>query len=88
MIDIPAFQSTTDEDLYISMFEDKLTAYTTMLDKVKDAMYGPGYGNYANLPGTCQQVLESITTNLVNLTSHEYVHVKKNTLKDYTLGDK
>jgi len=88
MIDIPPFKTPTDEDLYISMFEDKLTAYTTMLDKVKDAMYGPGYGNYANLPGSCQQVLESITTNLVNLTSHEYAHVKKNTLKDYTLGDK
>jgi len=88
MIDIPPFKTPTDEDLYLDMFDDKLTAYVTLLDKVKDAMYGTGYGNYANLPGTCQQVLEKITSDLINLTSHEYAHVKNNTLKDYTLGDK
>jgi hypothetical protein len=88
MIDIPPFKTPTDEDLYLDMFDDKLTAYVTLLDKVKDALYGKGFGNYANIPGTCQQVLEKITSDLVNLTSHEYAHVKSNTLKDYTLGDK
>ena len=88
MIDIPPFKTPTDEDLYLDMFDDKLTAYVTLLDKVKDALYGKGYGNYANIPGTCQQVLEKITSDLINVTSHEYAQIKYNTLKDYTLGDK
>jgi len=98
MIDIPQFKTPTDEDLYISMFEDKLAAYTTLMDKVKDAMYGPGFGNYSNLPGTCQQVLEKITTDLINLTSYRYDRIKKNQpewahpesslAKNYSLGEK
>lgn len=88
MIDIPSFKTPTDEDLYLDMFDDKLTAYVTLMDKVKDALYGPGFGNYSNLPGSCFQVLEKITSDLVNLTSHEYVLVQKNSLKNYSLGEK
>lgn len=88
MIDIPPFKTPIDQDLYLDMFDDKLTAYITLMDKVKEAMYGKGHGNYANLPGTCQQVIEKITTDLINLTSHEYAQVQKASLKDYTLGDK
>jgi hypothetical protein len=88
MIDIPPFETPTDEDLYVNMFDDKLTAYTTLMDKVKDALYGPGFGNYANMPGSCLDVVERITSDLINLTSHEYTLTKKATLKDYTLGDK
>ena len=98
MIDIPQFKTPTDEDMYVSMFEDKLAAYTTLMDKVKDAMYGPGFGNYSNLPGTCLQVLEKITTDLVDATSHDYGIIKKNQpewahpesslAKNYSLGDK
>jgi len=88
MIDIPPFKTPTDEDLYLDMFDDKLTAYVTLMDKVKDALYGPGFGNYSNLPGSCFQVLEKITSDLVNLTSHEYVLVQKNSLKNYSLGEK
>ena len=88
MIDIPPFKTPTDEDLYLDMFDDKLTAYVALMDKVKDALYGPGFGNYSNLPGSCFQVLEKITSDLINLTSHEYAHVQKNTLKNYSLGEK
>jgi len=88
MIDIPPFKTPTDEDLYLDMFDDKLTAYVALMDKVKDALYGPGFGNYSNLPGSCFQVLEKITSDLVNVTSHEYVLVQKNTLKNYSLGEK
>jgi hypothetical protein len=88
MIDIPPFKKPTDEDLYLDMFDDKLTAYLALMDKVKDAIYGPGFGNYSNLPGSCFQVLEKITSDLVNVTSHEYVLVQKNTLKNYSLGEK
>ena len=88
MIDIPEFKTPTDEDLYLDMFDDKLTAYVALMDKVKDALYGPGFGNYSNLPGSCFQVLEKITSDLVNVTSHEYVLVQKNTLKNYSLGEK
>jgi len=98
MIDIPQFKTPVDEDLYVSMFEDKLAAYTTLMDKVKDAMYGPGFGNYSNLPGTCLQVLEKITSDLINLTSHDYgiiknkepewAHPESSLAKNYSLGDK
>ena len=88
MIDIPPFKTPTDEDLYLDMFDDKLTAYVALMDKVKDALYGPGFGNYSNLPGSCFQVLEKITSDLVNVTSHEYVLVQKNSLKNYSLGEK
>jgi len=88
MIDIPEFKTPTDEDLYLDMFDDKLTAYVALMDKVKDALYGHGFGNYSNLPGSCFQVLEKITSDLVNVTSHEYVLVQKNTLKNYSLGEK
>jgi hypothetical protein len=88
MIDIPPFKTPTDEDLYLDMFDDKLTAYLALMDKVKDAIYGPGFGNYSNLPGSCFQVLEKITSDLVNVTSHEYVLVQKNSLKNYSLGEK
>jgi hypothetical protein len=87
MIDIPRFNKQTDEDLYLDMFDDKLAAYTMLMDKVKDAIYGPGFGNYANLPGSCFQVLEKITSDLVNLTSHEYAQ-QSATLKNYSLGEK
>jgi len=88
MIDIPPFDKTSEEDAYLSIFEEKLTTYSTLMDKVKDALYGPGFGNYANLPGTCFQVLEKITTDLVNSTSHDYEFHYNKTLNDYTLGDK
>jgi hypothetical protein len=88
MIDIPEFKTPTDEDLYLDMFDDKLNAYVTLMGKVKDSLYGPGFGNYSNLPGSCFQVLEKITSDLVNLTSHEYVLIQKNSLKNYSLGEK
>ena len=98
MIDIPRFDTPTDQDLYTDLFDDKLTAYAAMMDKVKDVLYGPGFGNYSNLPGTCFQVLEKITTDLVDATTHDYVLTKKNKVgwanpesslaKNYTLGDK
>ena len=98
MIDIPQFKTPVDQDLYVDMFEDKLTAYITLMDKVKEAMYGVGGGNYANLPGTCLQVVEKITTDLVDATSHDYGIMKKNEVgwahpesslsKNYSLGDK
>ena len=86
---MPDFQSPQEEDYYHNIFDDKLTTYITLLDKVKEAMYGTGYGNYANLPGSCQQVLEKITSDLINSSTLYYRHVPFNdTLKDYTLGDK
>lgn len=89
MIDIPPFEQPNDEERYISIFEDKLVAYTTLMDKVKDSLYGSGFGNYSNLPGTCIQVVEKITTDLINLTSHEYTQTKQNDkLSGFSLGDK
>ena len=88
MIDIPPFNKTSEQDIYLSIFEEKLTTYCTLMDKVKDALYGPGFGNYTNLPGSSFQVLEKITSDLINVTSNEYALTTRNTLNNYTLGDK
>ena len=62
---IPNFQSEDHQTEYELIFEQKATIYINMMNKVKDMMYGTGYGNYANLPGTCQEVIKDITQSLL-----------------------
>ena len=62
---IPNFQSENHQTEYELIFEQKATIYINMMNKVKDMMYDTGYGNYANLPGTCQEVIKDITQSLL-----------------------
>ena len=62
---IPNFQSEDHQTEYELIFEQKATIYINMMNKVKDLMYGPGGGNYSNLPGTCQEVIKDITQSLL-----------------------
>ena len=62
---IPNFQSEDHQTEYELIFEQKATIYINMMNKVKDMMYGTGYGNYANLPGKCQEVIKDITQSLL-----------------------
>ena len=62
---IPNFQSEDHQTEYELIFEQKATIYINMMNKVKDMMYGTGHGNYANLPGTCQEVIKDITQSLL-----------------------
>ena len=62
---IPDFQTEEHQAEFELLFEQKATVYINMMNKVKDLMYGPGGGNYANLPGTCQEVIKDITQSLI-----------------------
>ena len=62
---IPTFKSEKDEAEFVFLFEDKAQTYINLMNKVKDMMYGTGYGDYRNLPGTCQEVLKDITQSLL-----------------------
>jgi hypothetical protein len=62
---IPDFQTEEHQAEFELLFEQKAHVYINMMNKVKDMMYGTGGGNYANLPGTCQEVLRDITQSLI-----------------------
>ena len=62
---IPDFQTEEHQQEFEQLFEQKAQVYINMMNKVKDMMYGPGGGNYANLPGTCQEVIKDITQSLI-----------------------
>ena len=62
---IPDFQTEEHQQEFEQLFEQKAQVYINMMNKVKDMMYGTGGGNYANLPGTCQEVIKDITQSLI-----------------------
>lgn len=69
---IPNFQSQDHSDEFHLLFEEKAIVYIDLMNKVRDLMYGPGGGNYANLPGTCQEVLRDITQHLIYETEYAF----------------
>jgi len=69
---IPDFQTEEHQAEFELLFEQKAQLYIHLMNKVKDMMYGPGGGNYANLPGTCQEVLRDITQSLIYDTEYEF----------------
>lgn len=72
MTNIPTFQNFEDETRYHELFDEKLAEYKYVLDKVKDELYGKGFGNYSNLPGTCFQIVYNITNNLIYETTSRF----------------
>ena len=69
---IPDFQTEEHQQEFELLFEQKATLYINLMNKVKDLMYGPGGGNYANLPGTCQEVLRDIAQSLIYDTEYAF----------------
>jgi len=80
---IPNFQSKEHQEEFELLFTEKATTYIKMMDIVKELMYGTGHGNYANLPGTCLEVVQSIASTLMYDT--EYVF--KDAHPEYKNGD-
>ena len=64
-MNIPAFKSQEHQEEYELLFAEKAVQYVKMMDVVKELMYGTGTGNYANLPGTCLEVVNDITRSLL-----------------------
>jgi hypothetical protein len=69
---LPDFKTPQDEDLFYTIFDDKLATYSYVLNKVKEELYGKGTGNFANLPGSCFEVVNDITKILIEDTKEEY----------------
>ena len=64
-MNIPAFKSTEHQEEFELLFAEKAVEYVKLMDVVKELMYGAGHGDYRNLPGTCQEVLNDITRSLL-----------------------
>lgn len=69
---IPDFKTEEHQTEFELLFEQKATTYINLMNKVKDLMYGPGGGNYSNLPGTCQEVLRDIAQSLIYDTEYAF----------------
>jgi len=64
-MNIPTFNTPEHQEEFELIFAEKAVTYIKLLDTVKELMYGTGTGNYANLPGTCLEVVNDITRSLL-----------------------
>ena len=72
LMNIPSFKSQEHQDEYELLFAEKAVHYVKMMNVVKELMYGTGHGNYANLPGSCQEVVRDITSSLLYDTEYTF----------------
>lgn len=80
---IPNFKTEEDQQEFELLFEEKARVYVNLMDKVREMMYGPGGGNYSNLPGSCMEVVKEITQNLLYDTEYTF----KDAHPEYKNGD-
>ena len=71
-MNIPNFKSQEHQDEFELLFTEKAVQYVKMMNVVKDMMYGAGHGDYRNLPGTCQEVLNDITSKIYYDTEYTF----------------
>ena len=71
-MNIPTFQTEEHREEFELLFREKANNYVDMMSVVKELLYGSGIGNYANLPGSCQKVLNDITRSIFYDTEYEF----------------
>lgn len=71
-MNIPTFKSTEHQEEFELVFAEKAVTYIKLLDTVKELMYGAGTGNYANIPGSCLEVVRDITSSLLYDTEYTF----------------
>ena len=71
-MNIPSFKSQEHQEEYELLFTEKAVQYVKLMNVVKELMYGTGHGNYANLPGSCQEVVRDITSSLLYDTEYTF----------------
>ena len=71
-MNIPTFKTNEHQDEFELLFAEKAVQYVKLMNVVKELMYGTGHGNYANLPGSCQEVLRDITSSLLYDTEYTF----------------
>ena len=70
MSDIPNFKDVNDEDVYQTIFNNKLTDYYVFMNAVRGKFF-PNY-NWDQLTGETLSVLRDMTTMLVYNTTEEF----------------
>ena len=70
-MNVPTFKTTEHQEEFELIFAEKAVTYIKLLDTVKELMYGTT-GNYNNLPGTCQEVLNDITRSLLYDADYQF----------------
>ena len=70
MSDIPNFKDVNDEDVYQTIFNNKLTDYYVFMNAVRGKFF-PNY-NWDQLTGETLSVLRDMTTMLIYNTTEEF----------------
>lgn len=70
MTDIPKFNNVNDEEIYQTIFSEKLNDYYMLMSSVR-ARFFPNY-NWDNLNAETLSVLRDITTMLIYNTTQEF----------------
>lgn len=71
-MNIPTFKSQEHQEEFELLFSEKAVTYIKLMNMVKELMYGTGHGDYRNLPGTCQEVLNDITSKIFYDTEYTF----------------
>ena len=71
-MNIPTFKTPEHQEEFELLFAEKAVEYVKLMNVVKELMYGTGHGNYANLPGACQEVLREITSSIFYDTEYTF----------------
>lgn len=100
MTSFPNFKSHDHYEDFVGIFKERAENYVALMNIVKDEMYGQGYGNYANLPGTCQEVLHKVTQQILSDAHHDFkliypeysnnrwAHPESAVASNFSLGEK
>lgn len=100
MTSFPNFKTHDHYEDFVGIFKERAENYINLMNIVKDHMYGPGAGNYANLPGTCQEVLYKVTQQILSdadddfkmiypeYKSNQRCHPESAIATNFSLGEK
>ena len=72
MADIINFKSQPDWEDYQLIFEENLTVYMALLNRVREEMYGKGGGNWSNVPGSCAERVIDITNSIMYAAGSQF----------------
>jgi len=64
-MNIPTFNTPEHQEEFELVFAEKAVEYVKLMNVVRELMYGTGNGNYANLPGSCLEIVNDITRSLL-----------------------
>lgn len=54
---------------YYECIDECIDEYMFVMNKVREEMFGPGGGTYANLPGSCTEQVRKITEYVIDKCS-------------------